>query len=515
MKLHFLFLLPYVASFTTIWTNKSKKFGSLHYQQRPPGESINYQFQEHKLLSNVRRKDFAYEEMSLQDMKKYVREIGFDDKGHDRAALIMIAKGYPEAVRAKPLMKTPDSIPPRLNIDAQYPNDIEDHNGEKEEMVKDSKQDTSSVFSSLKSFKPKSLNIADMKISSMNLPSIPKQNVRLPELQRPELNLPKINAPKVDFPNFRFGEQKTKALDKNSFSEKEETIIDVSSIRDDEASSSKNIMHFLRFLPEFNTFLKKDRHAEEPVTNMGGIRTETNRSTSKHMLDSLKNSLCQITGKETYVFGDLSRHFLSEIDSSAKFAVRGINHDAKTMSRKVDYIIKKRVDSLASNQNDFSIIEVTKQLVNKVSKGEYEIGEITFLCKVLIKLGADFSLVAGILPVKLLLDLLGYSLVIGLGERFVTTLCKELDKRIQENDTKSPAKMSLALEAPKDSNYTAGDLTKQALRECLGKDSFETGDIANTDGAVDLIKDLEECLALEKQLVEKLQKVQSRRIVPN
>jgi hypothetical protein len=319
----------------------------------------------------------------------------------------------------------------------------------------------------------------------------------------------------LEFPNFRFREQKTKALDKNSFSEKEETIIDVSSIRDDDATSSKNGINLLRLLPEFNTFLKKDRLVEEPVTNLGGIRTETNRSTSNHILDSLKNSLCQITGKETYVFGDLSRHFLSELDSSAKFAVRGINHDAKTMSRKVDYIIKKRVDSLASNQNDFSIIEVTKQLVNKVAKGEYEIGEITFLCKVLIKLGADFSLVAGILPVKLLLDLLGYSLVIGLGERFVTTLCKELDKRIQENDTKSPAKMSLALEAPKDSNYTAGDLTKQALRECLGKDSFETGDIANTDGAVDLIKDLEECLALEKQLVEKLQKVQARRIVPN
>lgn len=45
-------------------------------------------------------KDFN--DMSLQELKSYVNEIGYDDKTHDRADLIMIAKGYPDAVRARP-----------------------------------------------------------------------------------------------------------------------------------------------------------------------------------------------------------------------------------------------------------------------------------------------------------------------------------------------------------------------------------------------------------------------------
>ena len=45
-------------------------------------------------------KDFN--SMSIQDLKSHVNQMGYDDKTHDRAALIMIAKGYPNAVRARP-----------------------------------------------------------------------------------------------------------------------------------------------------------------------------------------------------------------------------------------------------------------------------------------------------------------------------------------------------------------------------------------------------------------------------
>lgn len=45
-------------------------------------------------------KDFN--SMSIQELKSYVNQMGYDDKTHDRAALIMIAKGYPDAVRARP-----------------------------------------------------------------------------------------------------------------------------------------------------------------------------------------------------------------------------------------------------------------------------------------------------------------------------------------------------------------------------------------------------------------------------
>ena len=41
--------------------------------------------------------------MSMQQLKSIVNRMGFDERGHDRAALVMIAKGYPDAVRAVPL----------------------------------------------------------------------------------------------------------------------------------------------------------------------------------------------------------------------------------------------------------------------------------------------------------------------------------------------------------------------------------------------------------------------------
>lgn len=41
--------------------------------------------------------------MSMQQLKSIVNRMGFDERGHDRAALVMIAKGYPDAVRAVPM----------------------------------------------------------------------------------------------------------------------------------------------------------------------------------------------------------------------------------------------------------------------------------------------------------------------------------------------------------------------------------------------------------------------------
>jgi len=52
------------------------------------------------------RQGYGYEDvntMSLPELKRFINEIGFDERGHDRGSLIMIAKGYPEAVRARPL----------------------------------------------------------------------------------------------------------------------------------------------------------------------------------------------------------------------------------------------------------------------------------------------------------------------------------------------------------------------------------------------------------------------------
>uniref|UniRef100_A0A7S0ABE7 Uncharacterized protein n=1 Tax=Minutocellus polymorphus TaxID=265543 RepID=A0A7S0ABE7_9STRA len=128
-------------------------------------------------------------------------------------------------------------------------------------------------------------------------------------------------------------------------------------------------------------------------------------------------------------------------------------------------------------------------------------------------MGADFSPVAALLPIKLLLEMFGVALVAGFGERFFTAIAKELDRRLATNEDKLlPETNGEALSRP----YVLGDLTKQAIQAYTGKNKYEAGDISGTsssDGEVgigntmDVLQELEECLAMERELVERLSKV--------
>jgi len=309
-------------------------------------------------------------------------------------------------------------------------------------------------------------------------------------------------------------------------------------------------------------------------------------NTSKSLLQSLTASICKVTGKDTYTFGDISTY----LDSKAKNAIfigtktLGYSFQQSIKGEFTGWIVheeKKDSNSLHIPESSTSILELSKRLdlnfqeyarkvlltnssfpleispqrniqssiltiqkvsrtiIRKVATGDYQLSDITFLCKVLIALGADFSPVAGLLPVKVLIELFGYSLVIDLGERFMNAIVKELDKRLQWiHDDEDHGVDTVATLLDNDvsksfSYYSPGDLTKTAILSFTGKENYQIGDTrdslihtvdspkmtlmeeigsttsstTNDLSGVDTIKELEECLAMERELVQKLNKI--------
>jgi hypothetical protein len=309
-------------------------------------------------------------------------------------------------------------------------------------------------------------------------------------------------------------------------------------------------------------------------------------NTSKSLLQSLTASICKVTGKDTYTFGDISTY----LDSKAKNAIfigtktlgysfqqsiKGdfpgwIVHEEKKdsnsihipesstsileLSKRLDLNFQEYARKVLPTNSSFpleispqrniqssilTIQKVSRTIIRKVATGDYQLSDITFLCKVLIALGADFSPVAGLLPVKVLIELFGYSLVIDLGERFMNAIVKELDKRLQwihddEDHGVDTVVTLLDNDVSKSfSYYSPGDLTKTAILSFTGKENYQIGDIrdslihavdspkmtlmeeigsttsstTNDLSGVDTIKELEECLAMERELVQKLNKI--------
>jgi hypothetical protein len=82
----------------------------------------------------------------------------------------------------------------------------------------------------------------------------------------------------------------------------------------------------------------------------------------------------------------------------------------------------------------------------------------------LLTFGVGLNPVASFFPVKLLINLLNYSIAGDVGNRLVAALAMEIDKR-----------MKLALTG--DSGYQLGDFSKRALLRFTGKPEYEFGDI--------------------------------------
>jgi len=180
-------------------------------------------------------------------------------------------------------------------------------------------------------------------------------------------------------------------------------------------------------------------------------------------------SVEKLTGKP-YEFGDLTRH----VDQSVKEKVADITgkeeYEFGDLSRFVDKQIKGEVNKF-TGKDAYKVGDLSKELLRRVASGDFTMDDLFMLLKALAIFEASISSVSGALPVKLLIDLLNFSLANDVAGKVSSALAIELDKRLKG-----------ALLG--DENYKLGDATKRtiagAVKAYTGKDEYSFGDITNT-----------------------------------
>lgn len=218
-------------------------------------------------------------------------------------------------------------------------------------------------------------------------------------------------------------------------------------------------------------------------------------------------SVEKMTGKP-YEFGDLSRH----IDKSVKEKVNDLTgkdeYEFGDLSRFVDTKIKGEVNKF-TGQESYRVGDISKEIVRRVVSGDFTLDDLFMLLKALAIFEASISPVAGFLPVKLLIDLLNFSLANDVAGRVASALAMELDKRLKG-----------ALLG--DENYKLGDATKRtianAVKSYTGKNDYSFGDVTKKvvssfadQGAINTGKDrpkigLTSSKEIEPDLIDALEK---------
>jgi hypothetical protein len=116
--------------------------------------------------------------------------------------------------------------------------------------------------------------------------------------------------------------------------------------------------------------------------------------------------------------------------------------------------------------------DLSQEVVRRVQSGEYTVEDVWLALRILLTAGFGFfAPVAGLLPIRLLLNLVNLGLAQEVSGRMLGALAETLDKRMKEVVTGS-------------SSYALGDLTKDRLQSQLskftGKDRYEFGDLSRT-----------------------------------
>mmetsp|Transcript_16763 Transcript_16763/g.34156 ORF Transcript_16763/g.34156 Transcript_16763/m.34156 type:complete len:338 (-) Transcript_16763:205-1218(-) len=184
---------------------------------------------------------------------------------------------------------------------------------------------------------------------------------------------------------------------------------------------------------------------------------------SKLVGKKVSKDIGQVTGKPDYKLGDLSFW----LDAQAKQAVAGITgkdeYEFGDLSRWADARAKDKMGEF-TGQSEYQFGDVTKEIASRVASRQYTFDDLVVLLKVLLTFGVGLQPVAAFFPVKLLIDLLNYSIMGDLGNRLAAALAMEIDKRVK-------------LAVTGDSGYQLGDLSKKALLRFTGKPEYSFGDV--------------------------------------
>jgi len=158
----------------------------------------------------------------------------------------------------------------------------------------------------------------------------------------------------------------------------------------------------------------------------------------RHIDSKIKDKVADISGKEEYEFGDLSRH--------------------------IDSRIKDKVADL-SGKEKYEFGDLSKEIVRRILSGDINLKDIAILLKTLTSFGLGMSSVSTFMPMHFLIELLNFSIASDIGERVVTELSQEVDRRVKKAVTG-------------DENYKLGDYTKAQILKFTGKNEYNFGDIS-------------------------------------
>lgn len=176
----------------------------------------------------------------------------------------------------------------------------------------------------------------------------------------------------------------------------------------------------------------------------------------------------QLTGNENYEFGDLSRWLDQQAKGKAASITGKDEYKFGDLTLWADKMSKEKVGNFTDKEG-YEVGDISKEVIRRVRAGDYELQDVFLALRILLSAGASLTPVAGVLPVKVLLELVNLGLAQDLTGRLVGVLAGSLDERVKEAITG-------------DANYQLGDLTKkktlQALADFTGKDSYEFGDIS-------------------------------------
>lgn len=188
---------------------------------------------------------------------------------------------------------------------------------------------------------------------------------------------------------------------------------------------------------------------------------------SKTIDNSIKDRINDVTGKDEYRFGDLSRAADSSIKNRIGELTGKNDYEFGDLSRYVDGKVKRSVTNMTGNE-EYRFGDLTKEIVRRVASGHYTLDDLFLLFKVIAMFEASICPVAGFLPVKLLVELLNFSIAGDVTGRVASGLAMELDRRLK--------KSILGNE-----DYTLGDATKSAVSGAVaaytGKEAYSFGDV--------------------------------------
>ena len=183
--------------------------------------------------------------------------------------------------------------------------------------------------------------------------------------------------------------------------------------------------------------------------------------------DSGEGDLNNLTQKDEYEFGDLSRWVDARLKDRVNKLTQKDEYEFGDLSRWVDARVKDRVNEM-TGKSSYDFGDLSKAVATRVISRRYVIEDIVILLKALVSLNVSMSSVASFLPVKLLVDLLNYSLAADVGNRLTAALAIEVDKRVKV--------------LTGDASYQLGDYTKRAVLRFIGRGVFLWRHIAKDSG---------------------------------